>query len=159
VRTCPPSRASSSPCSPRPVPASSNTHNQHTQHFSNLNHLCRSCFMTATSHSNSALSSSDGVSFDSYCNVPQVTVFQFCRRLWCIDMFLQLLQDAGVASHAAAAAAAAAAGGALHGIPVQQKGCMSVWRGAACLHIVISPLCGQIFSSCVQRRQWGDCCA
>jgi ABC-type sulfate transport system permease subunit len=36
----------------------------------------------------------------------------------------QLLRDAGVASHEAVAAAGAAAGGALHGIPVQQKGCM-----------------------------------
>jgi hypothetical protein len=93
------------------------------------------------------LSTPDTVSFDTYCNTPQVTnchrsvivSSNNCRddsRLspylkHCHYTLLQLLQDAGVASHAAAAAAAAAAGGALHGIPVQQKGCMwapRVWR-------------------------------
>lgn len=74
----------------------------------------------------------------------------------------QLLKDAGVASHAAAADAAAAAGGALHGIPVQHKGCMCVAHRASrcCYYRVLHPQhLMQVGSPCVWCRRWRNRCS
>ena len=96
-----------------------------------------------------------------------------CARLHCrchvfasptvgVLIVSQLLKDAGVTSHAAAADAAAAAGGALHGIPVQQKGCMCVAHRASrcCYYSVLHPQqLMQVGSPCVWCRRWRHRCS